>query len=399
MDTHELVLASAPFADLVRRLAAGADRVRAPCGLSRLADRWEWLVGRSEAEPADRPGLVAVRAAHPEVLGEAVRAAAADARVVLGVGVGAAAGHLAGLVRLHGQTWPLAAVRVVAPGLPRLDLRPGPAGGPDGPTRERFSRTIGALGEAAFARLRALRFAVVGCGRTGSLVADHVAGYGVAGLALIDPDVVEPHNLGEMAGGLDGSVGRGKAEAVAERLRRGSPAGRVSAVAAPVESLDALFALKAADVVVSCPDNPAARVATARVAALYLKPVLDLGTGVVRGPGGRQAGVDVRWLLPGRCAGCVGGGDGSGAVAPRLGSLRSLNTWAVGLGFTLVEQFLTRRRSADSVWLQGDLSGDGLPGLLRPMMPADRDCRVCRARGDGDDGLTSPGVGVPTSPA
>jgi tRNA A37 threonylcarbamoyladenosine dehydratase len=63
-----------------------------------------------------------------------------------------------------------------------------------------MSRTSGALGADAFGRLRALRAAVVGCGRLGSLVAEALAASSVVALALIDPDVLEEHNLAGSAG-------------------------------------------------------------------------------------------------------------------------------------------------------------------------------------------------------
>jgi hypothetical protein len=391
MDRHELVLTSSAFAEGVRRLTVGRERVRVACGLSRLPDRWEWLVANVVTAPAESPLLVAVRGTHPEVLAEGVRTAAGESgggRMVLGVGTGPAAGHLCGLVCLD-RTLPLHAVRIIGPGLPRFPFAtPSPAGLVPG-NQERFSRTIGALGKAAFHRMQSLRFAVVGCGRTGSLVAEHVAAHGVAGLTLIDPDVIEPHNLGEMVGDLDGSLGGAKAAAIAERLRRFGLGTEVKAVTASVQSLDALFALKEADVVISCPDNPSARLATAGVAALYLKPILDLGTGILRGPAGREVGLDVRWLPPGRCVSCLGMAREANEPG-RLGSLRSLNSWAVGLGFTLLEQFLGGSL-AEPLWVQGDVGTDGVPRLARVHVLASRSCRICAQAGRGDDGLNTLG--------
>src|SRR5258708_20700439 len=84
-------------------------------------------------------------------------------------------------------------------------------------------------------------------------------------------------------------------------------------------------------------------------------------------------GLDVRWLPPGRCVGCVGLPRGAGEPR-RLGSLRSLNTWAVGLGFMLLEQFLAGSLG-ESLWLQGDVSADGLPRLGRMSVIRGRVCR------------------------
>jgi hypothetical protein len=323
-------------------------------------------------------------------LAESVRAAASApaGQVILGIGVGPAAGRLCGLVRLD-RVLPIHALRIIGPGLPRLNFGP-PSPSRTAPSdRVRFSRTIGALGETAFDRLRALRFAVVGCGRTGSLVAEHLAAHSVAGLALIDPDVLELHNLGEMVGCLDASLGVSKAAAIAERLQRLDLGVVIQAVTAPVQSLDALFALKEADLVISCPDNPAARLATAGVAALYLKPVLDLGSGILGGASSREMGLDVRWLPPGRCVHCVAL-PRPAVEPPRLGSLRSLNTWAVGLGFTLLEQFIAGSL-AEPLWVQVDLSTDGLPRQQCMILPPNHTCPICAQTARGDEGLNTLG--------
>ena len=64
--------------------------------------------------------------------------------------------------------------------------------------------------------------AVVGCGGTGSFLAEAIARLLIgrrASLYLVDMDVVEPHNVARQA--FDsGDVGRFKAEVLAERLAR-----------------------------------------------------------------------------------------------------------------------------------------------------------------------------------
>jgi hypothetical protein len=394
MITHELVLTTQAFTEMIRRVSS-PDRGPEPlsCAVSRLPDRWEWLVSDNRAPKLDSSVVVLARGTHPETLPEAVRLAAPSHQertcVVLGVGIGPAAGHFAGLIHAPGGIAELGAVRVVAPGLPRLSL--GLAGAHAPPRqppadRARFSRTIGVLGEDAFNRLRSLRFAVIGCGRTGSLVIDHLAACGVAGLTLIDPDVMEPHNLGEMAGELGEAMQRPKTTVLEEHVLRRGLGTAVKSVTGPVQSFEALFALKHADIFISCPDNAAARTATACVAALYLKPVLDLGTGALRGQTGREMGLDVRWLLPGRCVSCLGGARGETSEPHRLGSLRSLNTWAVGLGLTVLEQFMSGVVTGP-LWVQGNVEADGAPCSTRVKLPPGWGCRICAVTGHGDDGL------------
>jgi molybdopterin/thiamine biosynthesis adenylyltransferase len=189
-----------------------------------------------------------------------------------------------------------------------------------------------------------------------------LASVGIGGLALIDPDRLEEHNLGEMAGVGPTDLGRLKAATVAQAVRRLPAAAgtAVTAVVASVLTLPALAAVKPADVLISCADSSTARLAAAVLAAVYLKPLLDVGTAILSGPNGRRMGADVRLVLPGRCLVCFGGLAGlarardellNGATprrdgdfrAERLGSLRSLNSVAIGLGQTLLEQLLGGR--------------------------------------------------------
>ncbi|MGH8474944.1 MAG: ThiF family adenylyltransferase [Methylococcales bacterium] len=79
---------------------------------------------------------------------------------------------------------------------------------------ERWSRSVGALGEAPWRRLTAQRFALIGCGRSGSLLAAGLIRLGVADLALIDPDYVDVHTLGEADGVLLADLHRPKARSL-----------------------------------------------------------------------------------------------------------------------------------------------------------------------------------------
>jgi hypothetical protein len=65
-----------------------------------------------------------------------------------------------------------------------------------------------------------------------------------------------------------------------------------------------------------------------------------------------------------------------------------LNTWPVGLGFTLLEQFLGGSL-AESVSAQGDVSADGVPRLGRMRVVLGRSCRLCAQAGRGDEGLNA----------
>jgi molybdopterin/thiamine biosynthesis adenylyltransferase len=293
---------------------------------------------------------------------------------------------------------------------------------------------MGALGgEEIWQRLVGLRIAVIGCGRTGSLVAVNLARLGVRRLTLIDPDSVEPHNLGEMDAVTDADLGRPKVEAIADHLRSLVPQGPTSLlpIVAPIAEPAALAATKACDVLFCCADNDAARLATAILATLYHKVLLDIGTGIhftmtddpIRNPQrrpelaegseirNREMGADVRLILPGDgCLLCRGNlTDYARAVddlcnhrppaslqrehrdwrRQRAGSLRTLNQLAAALGVQMLQD-LVAEHLRTSTWAHAGFDAVGRLTVEYPSMqpPAGSDgCALCTKAGLGDGGL------------
>src|SRR5437763_1657656 len=125
---------------------------------------------------------------------------------------------------------------------------------------------------------------------------------GVQHLALIDPDRVEPPNVGEMFGISATDHGRLKVEAFAATLATRAPTCTdIVAIPTSITRQRALQALQECDVLVSCVDHDSARLAATALATLFCKPVLDIATGVHGHGPMRQVGADVRFMLPGRC--------------------------------------------------------------------------------------------------
>ena len=287
------------------------------------------------------------------------------------------------------QAIPLERLTCIGPGLPEVHL--GPAATEvqfrrpieDG----RWSRTIGALGERAWRKLTQINCTIVGAGRNGSLAATSLARLGVNHIALIDPDRLEPHSLAEGDFGAT-VVSHAKVEAAKDFVLSipHSEGLRVVGFAESVYALPALGAIKAADVVICCVDNAEARYATALLAKVYLKPLLDIGTGILNGPD-RPMGADIRLVLPDRCLLCFGGiaGLAGRREAPpadwrtqRAGSLRSLNQIAVGFATRMLEDFVAGRLG--SAWKQLNFSPDGSSDL-RSRNPAPSHCELCASIG------------------
>lgn len=285
--------------------------------------------------------------------------------------------------------------------------------------RMRWSRTMGGLGgEAVWRRLCQLRIAVIGCGRSGSVLADMLAGAGSQRLVLIDPDLLEEHNLGEMAGVLSEQVGLAKVEALAEHLRRhGSTDLELQHLAEPLWSPAALRAAKGCDVLCVAADHDAARLTAAIFSTLYHKVLLDCATGIqfptpssansssLTAPLPRIMGADVRLIVPGDgCLLCRGNlTNYTDAVetlcrqpmltpAPsdwrrqRAGSLRSLNTNAAAQAVRLLED-LVAERVTGSVWAHLEFDPAGRTSVTYPAHSSSVSCVLCAKAGLGDAGL------------
>jgi tRNA A37 threonylcarbamoyladenosine dehydratase len=87
---------------------------------------------------------------------------------------------------------------------------------------------IGRLyGQAGLERFRAAQVCVVGLGGVGSWVVEALARSGIGSLTIVDMDEVCLSNVNRQIHALDGSVGRGKADVLAERVRQINPECRV----------------------------------------------------------------------------------------------------------------------------------------------------------------------------
>jgi hypothetical protein len=328
--------------------------------------------------------------------------------VLLALGVGSAAGRVAGrCFSSSGVVEDLSVLKVIAEGLPHVDFSSSEAARLSDTEASIWSRTIGALGEGVWRYLTDLRSCLVGCGRSGSLMAASLRRFGVKHLTLIDPDYWEMHNLGESDVVTVSEIGTGKASSLASGLIHLRNGADVSAIQKSVLSLPALIAAKESDVLICAADNPTAHLATAVLANLYLKPLLDIGTGVLAAQNEeRRTGADIRLILPGRCLMCFGGiagfeqarrnifGQGIVHIPPasawrsgRAGSLRSLNMIAVGHALRLLEE-LAVGRIRESTWLNLEFQACGLPVLaVRAPAPL-TGCRMCQFTASGDPGLT-----------
>ncbi len=106
---------------------------------------------------------------------------------------------------------------------------------------------------------------IVGVGGVGSYAAEAVARAGVGNITLMDGDTVQPSNLNRQLVALTSTIGRNKAEVMAERIRDIDPGTNVTALARFYEENDDLD-LTAFDWVIDAIDSVFAKTSLIKTA-------------------------------------------------------------------------------------------------------------------------------------
>lgn len=123
---------------------------------------------------------------------------------------------------------------------------------------EFFCRNLGTLTPAQQQVLHQQRVAVVGCGGLGGYVCEQLVRLGVGTLHLFDPDTFAPSNGNRQLGALQTTLGRNKAEVMAERAAAIHPWATTRVFATDFRRVrdEAAFRVQ---VVVDCLDSVSAR--------------------------------------------------------------------------------------------------------------------------------------------
>ncbi len=164
-----------------------------------------------------------------------------------------------------------------------------------------FDRNIRAFGGDVQAVLADLRVAIVGCGGTGSAVAEQVTRLGVRQLRLFDPKCLSESNPTRVYGSTPADVGRPKAEVLADHLRRLAPDAQVEAKVTSITTSPAARDLTGSDVIFGCTDDNGGRLVLSRLSSYYLVPVIDCGVLLTSDASDQLVGIDgrVTTLTPG----------------------------------------------------------------------------------------------------
>jgi molybdopterin/thiamine biosynthesis adenylyltransferase len=139
--------------------------------------------------------------------------------------------------------------------VPRVDssCRPGPRFLPEAPEAEPYSyeeataRNLGLLTVEEQKVLRNSTVAIAGLGAVGGNYLLTLARMGVGGFVVCDPDRFEVVNLQRQAGAFSHTVGRGKAEVMAEMARAINPEVRIRAIPEALSETNAAECLRGAD--------------------------------------------------------------------------------------------------------------------------------------------------------
>ena len=124
-------------------------------------------------------------------------------------------------------------------------------------------RTALLFGEEGLARLESASVLIVGVGGVGGAAAEMLARSSVGHIILVDADVVEASNINRQLPALHSTVGRGKCETVAARIRDINPAAAVDIIPEYIceENIDTLLGGIRPDFVVDAIDTLSPKIA------------------------------------------------------------------------------------------------------------------------------------------
>ena len=148
--------------------------------------------------------------------------------------------------------------------------------------REALRRTYDTWGTKAQGDISRLKIGIVGLGTVGSIVAEAAARIGVGSMVLVDPDIVEEHNLDRLLFATTEDVGNNKVMVAEKAVRSHATSESVAIVALPIAVQDwpAYRAIIDCDIIFSCVDRPAGRDVLNFVAYSHLIPVIDGGVAI-----------------------------------------------------------------------------------------------------------------------
>jgi len=115
---------------------------------------------------------------------------------------------------------------------------------------EIFQRNIGVFTPEEQEKIKSLKIAVIGVGGLGGPVTENLARLGVGELRLVEPDTFESSNINRQTGAYVDTLGRNKADVLAEIARRVNPEIKVTVKTGKLFGNDLKRLIEGCDVVV-----------------------------------------------------------------------------------------------------------------------------------------------------
>lgn len=165
---------------------------------------------------------------------------------------------------------------------------------PGPPLAPMFERNVRAFGGEVQQALGNLRVAVVGCGGTGSAVAEQLVRLGIRKLLLIDADRLSASNVTRVYGSRIRDVSRPKAEILRDYLTQIVPNLDCKAVNGMITLEPVARLLAEQDLVFGCTDDNAGRLVLSRLSSYFLTPVIDVGVLLTSDASGALTGINGR---------------------------------------------------------------------------------------------------------
>lgn len=172
-----------------------------------------------------------------------------------------------------------------------------------------FDRNIRAFGPAIQDTMSGLKIAIVGCGGTGSAVAEQLVRLGAKNLLLIDPDTLSDSNVTRVYGSTPVDIGRPKVEVVRDHLKEIAPSLNCQTVQGMITTRSVALKLISSDLIFGCTDDNAGRIVLSRLTTYFLIPVIDCGVLLANGADGQLTDINGRitTMVPGQaCMICRG---------------------------------------------------------------------------------------------
>lgn len=181
-----------------------------------------------------------------------------------------------------------------------------------------YDRNVRAFGGHIQRTLHDLNIGIVGCGGTGSSVAEQLARLGVRRITLVDPDNLSESNITRVYGSSASDAGRSKVDVLAAHLERIAIDMQCKRLKTMLTTESAARLLAGSDLIFGCTDDNAGRLVLSRIATYFVTPVIDCGVLLDSDENGRLIGIDgrVTVMAPGNaCLVCRGRIDVARAAA------------------------------------------------------------------------------------